>query len=81
MSSPEFVVGGTYHDTRGSYQVTSLDGIIVSYKYTDGEYADGTERRGDAEIKWRIECNFRHRSSPSYGSLRSSSSKRTLKGR
>ena len=52
MSSPEFVVGGTYHDTRGSYQVTSLDGISVSYKYTDGECADGTERRGDAEIKW-----------------------------
>ena len=81
MSSPEFVVGGTYHDTRGSYQVTSFDGMTISYKYTDGEYADGTERRGDAEIKWRIECNFRHRSSPSYGSLRSSSSKRTLKGR
>jgi hypothetical protein len=74
MAKPQFLVGETYRDTNGCYVVTEFDGTTVSYKYTDGKFADGKEREGDAEIKWRIECNFRLGATFSSSAFRSPSS-------
>lgn len=48
-----FVVGDSYQDARGTYKVVSIEGNLLVY-----EYADGIQRTGDAEIKWRIHRNI-----------------------
>src|ERR1019366_4034217 len=59
MAKPSFVVGGTYQDLNGTYKVISIAGNRLVY-----EYADGIQREGNAEIKWRINHNLSRQSAP-----------------
>lgn len=53
LSKHAFVVGETYHDRVGTYKVISIESDRLRYAY-----ADGVEREGDAETKWRIHQNI-----------------------
>jgi hypothetical protein len=74
MAKPNFILGETYHDNNGPYLVTGFDGTTISYKYIAGAHADDKERTGNAEIKWRIECNLRRGPTPLFSSSGSSAS-------
>jgi len=61
MANPSFVVGETYQDRQGLYKVIAVDGDSIVC-----EYADGTQRRHSAEVKWRIHQNIASEQNPSF---------------